>query len=158
MIGYRASHSIYIRAGYTRTGYKGMGPWQKDSDAQEIAEGITGVATGPTNMRFSSPIVTVRKTFRASHVTQPFIEGGGGWGTVKVNFNGTFNGVDSYGDSFSIPNVTDKVVQHVPIIITSVGVARRVRGGWLIPAYQCNTGSNGFVVGFRMDLGGFGRK
>ena len=154
----RVWHSFYLGGGYTRSAFEGSGPWEDDTNDQAAAEGIVGSATGNTHMRQTGWFVKGRKVFRSDHRTQFFAEGGGGRGTVKVGFKGTFNGEDAYGDIITEPNVADEVVQGIPIVIGGAGIMRRVPGGALVFGYQCNTGSNTFVYGFRKDFGGAGRR
>jgi hypothetical protein len=151
MVDIRMTRSLHLRGGYIRSGLEGEGPWEDDSNGQASIEEVTGVATGTTHMRISAPIVTVRQMFRTSHPTQFFVEAGGGRGTVKVNFHGTFAGSDSYGDTFSVPDVTDTVRQHIPVVIADAGIMRHVHGGWFIFGYQCNTGSSAVFGGFKLD-------
>jgi hypothetical protein len=152
-VGLRLTKSSSLNFGFLRSTLAGYGNWQEASNAQEQSNGVTGMATGTTNMRTTGLTATYQRTvltglFRKWRV-KPFVEAGGGVGFLKVNFHGTFNGMEE-GFPFTQPNVTDKVTRTIPLMIAGGGFTRNMGAGQLVAGYDWRNLGSSLYLGYKM--------
>ena len=139
--GYRLSRTITLRLSFFNENVDGNGPWMRDTGDPAQA-GVSGVAIGHTSIRIYGPVFTVQKSFRPTARFRPFIEGGGGIGLMKVNFRGSFSGVDGDGDPFVDPGIQDRISPIIPLVQAGAGALIPIGNQRALTfGYRWNTGN-----------------
>jgi hypothetical protein len=138
-VGYRITSTFSLSLRAFKASGSGLGEW-KETTGDPMQDAFNAGASGRSHVRNSGFAVLVRKEFPVWRL-RPFIEGGGGIGTITVRFKGIATAIDpDSGSQFEVP-ASGGGGQRIPIAIFGTGLQYVFYKGMQIgPVYEWNTG------------------